>query len=171
MSFDFRLWDIHTGAHHPFNDRAPRIENGTGRPDPNRYHGADYKDAEWNRMWTQTWLLAGPTSDLRDDGDFVRFDIADESFIVVRQEDGSLKAHYNVCPHRGSQLILSDFGSIGNFTCPFHSWQFALDGTNTKVTDEFSFHPETLCHDRNLTSVRCEEVAGLAFISLSNCYR
>lgn len=168
MSFDFRLWDIHTGAHHPFNDRAPRIENGTGRPDPNRYHGADYKDAEWNRMWTQTWLLAGPTSDLRDDGDFVRFDIADESFIVVRQEDGSLKAHYNVCPHRGSQLILSDFGSIGNFTCPFHSWQFALDGTNTKVTDEFSFHPETLCHDRNLTSVRCEEVAGLAFISLSN---
>ena len=72
MNFDFRLWDIHTGAHHPFNDRAPRIDNGTGRPDPTRYHGADYKDAEWNRMWTQTWLLAGPTSDLRDDGDFVR---------------------------------------------------------------------------------------------------
>lgn len=168
MSFDFRLWDIHTGVHHPFNDRAPRIDNGTGRPDPKRYHDPDYKDAEWNRMWTQTWLLAGPTSDLREDGDFVRFDIADESFIVVRQDDGSLKAHYNVCPHRGSQLILADFGSVGSFTCPFHSWQFALDGTNTKVTDEFSFHPEALCHDRNLTPVRCEEAAGLVFISLSN---
>lgn len=168
MNFDFRLWDIHVGAHHPFNDRAPRIDNGTDRPDPRRYYGADYKDAEWDRMWTRTWLLAGPASDLRDAGDFIRFDIGEESIIVVRLEDGGLKAHYNVCPHRGSQLVLADFGSINNFSCPFHSWQFALDGTNTKVTDEFSFHPETLCHDRNLTSVRCEEVAGLVFIALSD---
>ena len=36
MKTDFDLWDIHTGAHHPFNDRAPRIDNGTARPGPER---------------------------------------------------------------------------------------------------------------------------------------
>lgn len=168
MEFAFSGWDIHVGTPHPFNERAPRIDNGTSRPDPARYHGSAYKDAEWSRMWTQTWLLAGPSCDVREDGDFMRFEIGTESFIVVRLEDGSLKAHYNVCPHRGSQLVLSDFGAVGSFTCPFHSWQFALDGANTKVTDEYTFRPETLCHDRNLTSVRCEEVAGLVFISMTD---
>ena len=168
MDFAFRGWDIHTGAAHPFNERAPHIDNGTSRPDPARYHDRRYKDSEWARMWTQTWLLAGPATDLREAGDFIRFEIGTESFIVIRLEDGGLKAHYNVCPHRGSQLVLSDFGSVGSFTCPFHSWQFALDGANTKVTDKYTFHPETLCHDHNLTSVRCEEIAGLVFISMSD---
>ena len=54
MGFAFRGWDIHTGAPHPFNDRAPPIDNGTARPDPARYHDRRYKDAEWERMWTQT---------------------------------------------------------------------------------------------------------------------
>jgi phenylpropionate dioxygenase-like ring-hydroxylating dioxygenase large terminal subunit len=168
MGFAFRGWDIHTGAPHPFNDRAPPIDNGTARPDPARYHDRRYKDAEWDRMWTQTWLLAGPSSDVREDGDFMRFEIGTESFIVVRLEDGSLKAHYNVCPHRGSQLVLADFGSVGSLTCPFHSWRFGLDGAIAKVTDEYTFHPETLCHDHNLVSVRCEEVAGLVFLSMSD---
>lgn len=168
MNSVFRGWDIHIGAPHPFNEQAPQIDNGTSRPSPARYHDPRYKDAEWSRMWTQTWLLAGPSSDLRDDGDFIRFDIATESFIVVRLGDGNLKAHYNVCPHRGSQLVLADFGAVGSFTCPFHSWKFDLDGTNSKVTDEFTFRPETLSHDLSLTSVRCEEVAGLVFIAMSD---
>jgi carnitine monooxygenase subunit len=167
MNYIARHWQIHTGTPHPFNDPAPEIDNGTRRPDPDRYHDSRYKDAEWERLWTKTWLLACPSSDIRDDGDFAKFDIGTESFIIVRQEDGSVKAHYNVCPHRGSQIVLGDLGSQDRFTCPFHNWQFGLDGTNQKVTDRETFHPDVLCHDINLTSVRCEEVAGLVFISMN----
>ncbi|WP_037500277.1 aromatic ring-hydroxylating oxygenase subunit alpha [Sphingomonas jaspsi] len=166
MTVGFRGWDIHIGAPHPFNDRAPEIDNGTARPDPKRYYDKDIMAAEWDRVWTRTWLLAAVEADLRETGDFVRFDIGHESFIVVRAEDGTIKAHYNVCPHRGSRLVLSDFGSLDGFTCPFHSWQFDLDGQNTRVTDAETFEPAVLCHGTDLTSVRCETVAGLVFITM-----
>ncbi len=166
MNIPYRLWDIHIGTPHPFNDRAPAIDHGAGRPTPDRYHDAAFAAAEWERVFARSWLLACTLSDVRETGDFARFDIGPESFIVVRAEDGSLKAHYNVCPHRGTRLILADTGSISRFTCPFHSWQFDLDGTNSVVTDHETFRPEVLCHDHNLSSLRCEEAAGLVFISM-----
>ena len=136
MNFIAKHWKIHTGTPHPFNDHAPEIDNGTKRLEPDRYYDPRYKDAEWERLWTKTWLLAGTASDLREAGDFIRFDIGVESFIVVRLDDGGLKAHYNVCPHRGSRLVLGDFGSVDEFVCPFHNWRFGLGGECTKVTDE-----------------------------------
>ncbi len=168
MTVGFRGWDIHIGTPHPFNERAPHIDNGTARPDPVRYYAKDFMAREWGSLWTRTWLLAAVEADLRDPGDFVRFDIGHESFIVVRGQDGAVKAHYNVCPHRGSRLVLSDFGSLDGFTCPFHSWKFDLDGRNERVTDAETFEPAVLCHGTDLTSVRCETVAGLVFISMSD---
>jgi carnitine monooxygenase subunit len=166
MTYHQSLWDIHIGTPHPFNDKAPAIDHGAGRPTPDRYTSRAFAEAEWDRVFAKSWLLACTVSDVRDAGDFARFDIGPESFVVVRDRDGSLKAHYNVCPHRGSQLVLADTGSIGQFTCPFHSWQFALDGQNIAVTDHETFRPEVLCHDHNLSSLRCEEAAGLVFVSM-----
>ena len=166
MTYHHNLWDIHIGTPHPFNDKAPAIDHGAGRPTPERFHSRSYAEAEWNRVFARSWLLACTVSDVRETGDFARFDIGPESFVVVRAEDGSLKAHYNVCPHRGSRLVLADTGSISQFTCPFHSWQFALDGQNIAVTDHQTFRPEVLCHDHNLTPLRCEEAAGLVFVSM-----
>ena len=167
MGYDFTGWDIHIGPPHPFNERAPVIDNGTRRSTPQRYFDPAFMRAEWDQLWTRTWLLAAVESDLREPGDFVKFDIGDESFIVVRDQDGGYRAHYNVCPHRGSQLVLTDFGSINQFTCPFHSWQFTLDGHNIKITDQDTFDPDVLCHGTDLTSVRCEAAAGLVFITMN----
>ena len=167
MNFDFRLWDIHDGDKHSFNERAPRIDNGTDRPSSKRYYDKDFAAREWEQVFTKTWLLACPVSDVSEAGDFVRFDIGPESFVVVRGDDGDVYAHYNVCPHRGSRLVLEDFGALGQFTCPFHSWRFELDGQNVGITDEETFDPKVLCHDTNMTSVRCEVAAGFVFISMN----
>ncbi|QQN75123.1 SRPBCC family protein [Croceicoccus sp. YJ47] len=166
MKFDFNLWDIHIGNPHPFNERAPRIDNGTGRPDPERYHDRDFAAREWEQVFAKSWLLACPVSDVAEPGDFAKFDIGSESFLIVRGEDGEIRAHYNVCPHRGARLVQADVGAVNQFSCPFHSWKFDLEGTNTHITDEETFQPEVLCHDTDLTSVRCETVAGLVFISM-----
>ena len=166
MNYD-RLWDIHLDGTHPFNARAPRIDNGTARPDPKRYYDPDFADREWEKVFAKTWLLACTVSDLREPGDFVKFDIGRESFVVVRGDDEVIRAHYNVCPHRGSQLVTEDFGSVGQFTCPFHSWRFDLDGKNVAVTDEDTFRPEVLCHEHDMASVRCEQAAGLVFVSMN----
>ena len=167
MNFTFRNWDIHVGAPHPFNAERPRPNNGTARPDPARYVDPDFWRAEWEKMFTRVWLLAGVESDIPDEGDWLRFEIGPESFIIVRQGDGGVRAFYNVCPHRGSQIALADFGSASSFTCPFHSWRFGLDGTNENITDEHTFHPDVLCHGTDLTEVRCETAAGLVFVSMN----
>ena len=166
MDYPHLLWDIHAGEEHPFNARAPQIDNGTARPTSDRYHDRDCAAAEWDRVFAKSWLIACPVSDVREAGDFATFDIGPESFLIVRGDDGDVHAHYNVCPHRGSRLVSSAFGSIAQFTCPFHSWKFSLEGENVAVTDADTFRPEVLCHDRNLTSVRCEVAAGLVFISM-----
>jgi len=158
---------IHGGKAHPFDAGPPYINNGSERPSPDRYFDPAWAKAEWDRVFTKAWLLAGPVSDVREPGDFLRFDIGAESFIIVHADDGALHAHYNVCPHRGSRLVLGDTGSLAKFTCPFHSWQFDLGGRNIAVTDPETFQPQVLCHDRSLSTVRCEVAAGLIFISMS----
>ncbi len=168
MSFDFRNWDIHVGTPHPFNSERPRPDNGTARPEPSRYYTREALEAEWEQVFTKTWLLAGVESDIPDTGDWSRFDIGSESIVLTRQSDGSVKAFYNVCPHRGSQIALADFGSADHFTCPFHSWKFGLDGRNISITDVETFHPDVLCHGTDIKQVRCETAAGLIFISMND---
>lgn len=157
---------IHLDRDHPFNRPAPPIDNGAGRVDPARYHDPAYARVEWDRVFARSWLLAGASSDIPEAGDFLKFDIGPESFVVVRGEDRVARAHYNVCPHRGSQLVASDFGSVDRFTCPFHSWRFGLDGRCQSVTDADSFDPRVLAHGTHLSGVRCEEAAGLVFIAM-----
>jgi phenylpropionate dioxygenase-like ring-hydroxylating dioxygenase large terminal subunit len=166
MNYDPRSWAVLQGSEHPFDKPSPAIDNGAERPHPSRYTSPEVFAREWEEVFTRTWLLAAPSSDLPEAGEWVKFDIGPESFIVVRQEDGSVAAHYNVCPHRGSRLVTGEMGSQDSFTCPFHSWRFGLDGQNQKVTDAETFRPEVLCHDLNLTSVRAEEAVGLVFINM-----
>ena len=168
MNYDPRGWAVHKDSRHPFDQPAPHIDNGAVRPDPARYVSPAFAAAEWEKVFTKTWLMAGPVSDVREAGDWMKFDIGIESFIIVRKQDGTLSAHYNVCPHRGSRLVLDDVGSQNSFSCPFHSWAFDLDGTNIQVTDAETFKPEVLCYDRSLTSVKVAEAAGLAFIAMSD---
>ena len=169
MNYDYkRGWAIHEAtSRHPFDAKAPYIDHGTGRPDPRRYHDPNYARAEWEKMWCRTWLLAGPTCDIREAGDYFRFDVGPESFIIVRGTDGDVNAHYNVCPHRGNRIVHDDFGAMDKFTCSFHSWSFGLDGSNQSVTDAETFRKEVLCHNTGLTRVRCEVVAGLVFITMN----
>lgn len=168
MNYDRRSWAVHKGSQHPFDQPAPPIDNGSRRPDPSRYVDKNIAEQEWEKVFTKTWLLAGPVSDVREPSDWMRYDIGPESFIIVRTHDGGLAAHYNVCPHRGSQLVRTDFGSQDSFTCPFHSWKFGLDGTNLAVTDADTFRPEALCHGTDLSTIRAEEAGGLIFISMSD---
>ncbi|MFP5454059.1 MAG: Rieske 2Fe-2S domain-containing protein, partial [Alphaproteobacteria bacterium] len=116
MNYDSRAWAVHRGSTHAFDRPAPHVDNGALRPDPERYVSRAFAAEEWEKVFTQAWLLAGPSSDVREAGDWMKYDIGPESFIVVRKPDGGLAAHYNVCPHRGSQLVQGDVGCQDDFT-------------------------------------------------------
>ncbi|MCG8441915.1 MAG: aromatic ring-hydroxylating dioxygenase subunit alpha, partial [Caulobacterales bacterium] len=106
------------------------------------------------------------TSDLKDPNDFILFTHGHEEFILSRQADGGVRAFYNVCPHRGNRVCLTDHGSVPTFSCPFHGWKFNSDGSLNAITDEDTFDPELIKHRPGLTEVRCDTIGGLIFINM-----
>src|SRR6202045_455375 len=63
---------------------------------------------EKERIFFREWICAGREEQLPNPGDFLVLDIVGESILVVRTKEGGLKAHYNVCRHRGARLCVSD---------------------------------------------------------------
>lgn len=145
--------------------KQPYIDNGTGVRGKDCYFSREAMQQEWERLWPRAWLIAGVSSDAPDVGDYFLFDIGSESIIVARTENG-LKAHYNVCPHRGSRLVRAERGSRARFICPFHSWKFDLEGKLLAITDRETFREEVICHEPGLAAVACEEHAGIVFVSM-----
>ena len=85
---------------------------------------------EQERIFSRSWLLAGHASELEEPGSYLLHEIGNESVIVVRDTDGQVRAHHNLCRHRGSRLCTGPRGQLrGALTCPYHGWTYALDGT------------------------------------------
>jgi Rieske 2Fe-2S family protein len=83
---------------------------------------------ELERVVYRNWILAGHTSELSAPGDFKVLNVAGEAAIIVRGEDGELRAFANVCRHRGSLVCLEERGRAKGFSCPYHGWKYGLDG-------------------------------------------
>lgn len=147
--------------------KQPPIDNGTERASKEGYFSREYMQREWEKLWTDTWLIAGLSSDIEKIGDYFIFDIGDESIIVTRTEEG-VKAFYNVCAHRGAKLVWNERGNKKVFVCPFHSWSFHNNGDLRRITDEETFHPDVIAHRPGLTPVACEEHAGMVFIHMGD---
>ena len=128
------------------------------------YVDPDIYDLELERIIYRNWFLAGHVSEWSAPGDFRRFDVADESALIVRGDDGELRAFANVCRHRGSRVCLESTGSARQFSCPYHGWQYGLDGTLTAaraMPDDFD------AGAHGLKPVALDIVHGLVFVAFS----
>jgi phenylpropionate dioxygenase-like ring-hydroxylating dioxygenase large terminal subunit len=88
-------------------------------------------DLERDRLWPRVWQMACREAELAAAGDFVVYDILDDSILVVRTGPGvdDLAAMYNVCQHRGRRLRDEPRGHLGKaILCRFHGWQYAPTG-------------------------------------------
>ncbi|GIS02162.1 MAG: hypothetical protein CM15mP103_07130 [Gammaproteobacteria bacterium] len=80
------------------------------------------------QVWTESWLIAGVSTDLPEVGDYFLFRVRSESIIVTRTEDG-IKAFYNVCPHRGARLLTEERGNKRSLSAPSTAGAFAITGS------------------------------------------
>jgi Rieske 2Fe-2S family protein len=85
---------------------------------------------ERDNIFFREWFCAGREADLAQPGEYQVVDVAGESILVVRNKEGRLAAHYNVCRHRGSRLLPDGGRGVlgGTIRCPYHSWTYSLDG-------------------------------------------
>ena len=74
--------------------------------------------ADLDRIWRTGWLFACHSCELRGPGDYQLVEVDTDSVIVVRGEDGSLRALHNVCRHRGSAICDEPRGHVSKLVCP-----------------------------------------------------
>ncbi|MBM4763327.1 aromatic ring-hydroxylating dioxygenase subunit alpha [Bacillus sp. B15-48] len=131
------------------------------------YTSPEVMEEEWENLWTKTWLLAGRVQDVKEVGDWFKFDIGRESIVIVRSSKDKISAFYNACTHRGNQLVWEDCGKgTKSFVCNYHSWMFTLEGKNARVTDRETFDEAVLCDGIDLLNVHTHVWAGFVFIHM-----
>lgn len=134
-----------------------------------RYTDPAFARLEHDKLWRSTWQMAARLDEIPNPGDYSVYEIGHQSVMIVRTEEGAVKAYYNACPHRGTALAEH---AAGNFEkcriiCPFHGWRWDLDGHNQYVLERQQFRNGQLQDaDVALRDVKLEIFAGFVFINL-----
>jgi phenylpropionate dioxygenase-like ring-hydroxylating dioxygenase large terminal subunit len=126
---------------------------------------------ERERVFGRSWLYLAHESEVPEPGDYVVRRIVEDSFIVVRDEDGTVRVHANVCLHRGMQVCRAEVGNASHFRCPYHAWTYK----NTGELVGLPFHRDAYGGDEVLERASMRLLApprmaihrGLIFVSLS----
>ncbi|MEM7344426.1 MAG: aromatic ring-hydroxylating dioxygenase subunit alpha, partial [Chloroflexota bacterium] len=97
---------------------------------PDAYTSEAFYEMEMEQVFAKSWVLVGCLSDFKDPGASVVANVAGQSVVVVKNADGELRAFYNVCRHRGVQLVEDGCEHVGKlFRCPYHNWAYDYNGT------------------------------------------
>lgn len=149
-------------------DRAQPLTYGV-----DAFLSRDYAREEKARLWPRVWQHAGRVEEVPQVGDFITYDVGDESIIILRTAPDTLKAYHNVCPHRGRRLIdiPADRHCTGGtrraIICGFHGWTFNLDGAATHILDKQDWGG---CLDdparTHLSEVKVDSWGGWIFVSM-----
>ena len=132
-----------------------------------RYIDPAFQRLEYERLWSRVWQVAARLDEIPEAGDYTTYDIGDQSVVVVRVDQSTVKAYYNVCPHRGTALAQGS-GRFGNcrIICPFHGWRWDLAGNNQFVLERQEFRGGQLRDsDVALKSLPVALFAGFVFIN------
>ena len=143
--------------------RARAREEGTTLPRESYVDEAVFQ-ADLDAVFLRGWLFAGHTCELPRPGDFFTFEIGVESVIVVRDNDGALRAHFNVCRHRGSRIVTERCGQARALVCPYHQWTYGLDG---RLAAARLMGPDFDTGGLALRPAAVRELAGLVFVCLA----
>ena len=95
---------------------------------PGLNHSQAFLDHERQSVFMQEWICIGREDEIAEAGDFITHKITDVPVLVVRQQDGEIRAFVNACAHRQAHLVAAQKGSTKKFTCPYHAWTYDCAG-------------------------------------------
>ncbi len=148
----------------PLLVEAPMYLGDSDLPYSN-YTSESYFRAEFEHMWSKTWQWACHVDHLLEVGDYYVYDVGPHSALIVRTNDGSIRAYYNACMHRGTQLKpAGSCGFANELKCPFHGWTWSLDGQLIDLPDRWDF-PHVTEETHALPPIPVEIFAGFVWIN------
>jgi len=139
---------------------------------PNRSHSLNaeaYTNGKWleverQEIFYKTWQWVCHAEKVRQPGSYYVVDVQGRSVCIVRDDDGTLRAFYNVCKHRAHELLQGE-GTVKRIMCPYHAWVYDLTGQlrrapHTDALDQFKV--DEICLD----NVGVEEFCGFVYVNL-----
>jgi len=148
---------------------APKNPAANGAPSasellaPWTYQNAELLDLEIERIFKRQWLLACHVSDLPAPRDYCTLDAFGECALLLRGDDGQVRAFHNICRHRGAKILDGRGRCAPMLSCPFHGWTYRLDGALASVPARNTFTNLDLAQ-HGLTPLAMEIWMGFIFI-------
>lgn len=141
------------------------LDTRTTATEPEPYHQPtaeytcpDHAGNEQRLLFREGPLCIGASAQIRNPGDYFTDDMTGVPILVARGRDGIARAFLNVCRHRGAK-VADGCGSSRSFVCPYHAWNYGLDGALVGRPEEYGF--EGLDRENyGLTELWCEERDG-----------
>ncbi|MBR8071614.1 Rieske 2Fe-2S domain-containing protein [Burkholderia cenocepacia] len=156
-SIDVIVRDLKTNCERDFGDARAMP--------PGVYTSPEFLEREQQTLFRNEWLCMGRASALPNPGDYLTAEIAGQPIIVIRRDDGTLRAMSNVCLHRMSTL-LEGRGNVRRIVCPYHAWNYSLDGDLRAAP--MMDRQDGFCKDSyKIPQVRCEIWQGWVYVTLN----
>jgi phenylpropionate dioxygenase-like ring-hydroxylating dioxygenase large terminal subunit len=130
-----------------------------------RYVDEAFLAAEIEQVFKKSWLHLAHVSEFEKEGSYKVFELPSLGpVILIRGENGSVRAFRNACAHRGAAVLKDSAGCRKRMSCPYHGWTYDLRGQLVGVSSPNSF-PGLDMAEYSLPQLRCESWGGLLFVN------
>jgi glycine betaine catabolism A len=129
------------------------------------YVDQDYYGVDMETIFYKDWVFAGHDCEINNPGQFFTLKIGDYPVVVLRDNDGGIRAFHNSCRHRGSRVCTTEHGKMRRLVCPYHQWVYNLDGSlfgARHMGEDFDKS------QFGLKPVHCESFAGYIFVCVAD---
>jgi choline monooxygenase len=130
-----------------------------------RYYSPAFAQLEAQRMWPKVWQVACTVDHVAEPGDYFEYRCGPNSVLIVRDDDGVLRAFQNVCRHRGNSLCAGSGSELSEVRCGYHGWTWNLSGTLKRVPNRKGFGTLQMS-EYPLFAVRVDTWERLVFVNL-----
>lgn len=139
---------------------------GDGDIDYRRYHDPAFFALEMQKLWPRVWQWVCRVEELREAGDYVTYEVGPHSLIVIKGNDGQIRAFHNACLHRGTQLRQpGDSGWTPELRCPYHGWTWSNEGDLKSIPCRWDF-PHVTDQAFRLPQAKVGLWGGFVFINM-----
>jgi phenylpropionate dioxygenase-like ring-hydroxylating dioxygenase large terminal subunit len=128
--------------------------------DPERFR------REVDRIFHHLPLGLALSIELPEPGSYLALTVMEKPILMVRGQDGVVRAFINACTHRGAQLCKPGSGRVQRLVCPYHAWRFDLQGHLTGLFGAETFG-EVGPDAQSLTELHCSERVGVVWVHLT----
>ncbi|MFE4539333.1 Rieske 2Fe-2S domain-containing protein [Streptomyces scopuliridis] len=125
-------------------------------------------EQEMDRIFHRTWVWVAHESEIAKAGDFKMAWVGRRPVIVSRDRRGGINVLLNRCRHRGASVCETPKGNGNGFTCPYHAWSYALDGTLRGIPYPEGYEDVVEKKDLPLQRLKVGTYAGMIFASFSD---